>query len=80
MLVAIFIVVNWYVVEAAYSSYYTKDAYGRSALGDLKFFFTYCFEALFVFDIFVSMKKSGFVHIHRGTYIQWYTSHFSHIL
>ena len=66
ILVAIFFVVNWYMIEAAYSSYYIKDAYGYSTQGNLKFFCTYCFEALFVFDIFVSMKKTHFLHIHRG--------------
>lgn len=69
MLVVILIVVNWYMIEAAYSSYYTKDAYGYSTYGNLKFFFTYCFEAFFVFDIFVSMKKTSFVHIHHGELI-----------
>ena len=66
ILVAIFIVVNWYMIEAAYSSYYIVDAYGYSTLGNLKFFFTYCFEVLFVFDILVSMKKTHFLHIHHG--------------
>ena len=66
MMIVVIIVVNWYMVEAAYANYYTKDAYGYSSVGNLLFFFTYCFEVLFVFDIFVSMKKANFVHMHHG--------------
>ena len=66
MLVMIFVVANWYMIEAAYLSYYTRNAYEHSILGNLVFCFSYFCEALFVFDIFVSMKKTTFVHIHHG--------------
>ena len=73
MLVVIFVVANWYMIEVAYSSYYTRNAYGHSIVGNLVFCFSYFCEALFVFDIFVSMKKATFVHIHHGRYpfIPW---------
>ena len=66
MLLAVLVIVNWYMIEAAYSSYYTKDAYGHSLIGNLILCFGYCFEVLFVFDILVSMKKANYVHIHHG--------------
>jgi len=77
ILVVTLIVVNWYIAEAAYSSYYNKHAYGNSTFGNVKFIFTYFFEAFFVFDIFVSMKKTNFIHIHEGellilTYYYYY--------
>ena len=69
MLVVIFFVTNWYMIAAAFFSYYTKGAYGRGTLGNLLFCFTYFCEALFVFDIFVSMKKANFVHMHHGKHL-----------
>ena len=68
MLVVIFGAVNWYMIEAAYFSYYTNYAYRHSILVNLAFCFSYFCEALFVFDIFVSMKKTTFIHIHHGMY------------
>ena len=69
MLVVIFIVTNWYMIATAFFSYYTKSAYGSGTLGNLLFCFTYFCEALFVFDIFVSMKKANFVHMHHGKHL-----------
>ena len=66
MLLAVLVIVNWYMIKAAFSSYYTKDAYGYGFIGNLKFGFSYCVEILFVFDILVSMKKANYVHIHHG--------------
>ena len=84
MLVVIFFVANWYMIAAAYFSYYTKGAYGHGTLGNLLFCFTYFCEALFVFDIFVSMKKANFVHMHHGKHLftsrlfvtYWFLLHF----
>ena len=69
MLVVIFLVTNWYMIATAFFSYYTKSAYGSGTLGNLLFCFTYVCEALFVFDIFVSMKKANFVHMHHGKHL-----------
>lgn len=69
MIVAIFWTSIVYMVEAGYSTYYSKHAYGNSKFGNIQFGASYVYESVFVLDIFVSMKKSTFVHIHPGTYI-----------
>ena len=66
MLLTVLVVVNWYMIKATYSSYYREDAYGYDSTGNWKFVLSYFVEILFVFDIFVSMKKANFVHIHHG--------------
>ena len=66
MLLTVLAVVNWYMIEGTYSSYYRQDAYGYSSTGNWKLIFSYFVEVIFVFDIFVSMKKATFVHIHHG--------------
>ena len=66
MLLTVLVIVNWYMVEATYSSYYRKNSYGHNSTGNLKLIISYFVEVLFVFDIFVSMKKASFVHIHHG--------------
>ena len=66
MLLSIMFIANWYVIELAYSDFYSTITYGKSSFGRFKFFFTYCVEAVFVMDIFISMKKSDYVHMHCG--------------
>ena len=66
LLLSILIIANWYVFEMTYTGFYSKDTYGASRFGYFKFFFTYCIEVVFVVDIFVSMIKSDYVHMHCG--------------
>ena len=70
MLLSIMIMANWYVCELAYSDFYSSITYGKSGLGYFTFFFTYCVEAVFVVDIFISIKKSDYVHMHCGELLE----------